>query len=169
MSMSESVPRLRGGQWRRRLPELFSGVYGLVLASALAAALGTPGEQADPDPDAWWVLLTAAASAAAHGYAHVIAHRVSGERHSAGRSVLAEWPLVVAAVPTAALLFGAGAGWWTEATAVDIALGGNTAVLFCFGAWTAWMAGRGPVGILRAGTLDMFVGLAIIGANSLIK
>ncbi|WP_354671036.1 hypothetical protein [Streptomyces sp. MA15] len=64
----------------RRLPEprLRSGVHGLVLAGALAAALGFPDEQAAPGSDALWVLLTAVA--AAHGYAHVLSRRMSAER-----------------------------------------------------------------------------------------
>jgi hypothetical protein len=64
---------------RHRPPEqsLFSGIYGLVLASALVAALDATGEMADPGSDALWVLLTALASGAAHGYAHVIAQRAS--------------------------------------------------------------------------------------------
>jgi hypothetical protein len=170
-AMSEDVPRRRPAGPRHRPPEgwLFSGVYGLVLASALAAALDQPDERTDPWPDAWWVLLTAAASAAAHGYAHVIAHRVSGTRPPAVRSVLAEWPLLTAVLPTVALLAGAGAGWWPEGTAVNIAFYVNTAVLFCWGAWTARLGGRGWGAAVRAGSLDMLIGLAIIGANALIK
>ncbi|MER6835127.1 hypothetical protein ABT320_14210 [Streptomyces cellulosae] len=60
-------------------PRLLSGVYGLVLASALAAALDSPDEQTSPGSDALWVLLTALAAAAAHGYAHVLSHRMSAE------------------------------------------------------------------------------------------
>ncbi len=60
-------------------PRLLSGVYGLVLASALAAALDSPDEQTTPGSDALWVLLTALAAAAAHGYAHVLSHRMTAE------------------------------------------------------------------------------------------
>ena len=72
---------------------LFRGIYGLVLASAMVAALDATGEQADPATDALWILLTALASGAAHGYAHVIAQRASVEGAaitSRLRSVLAE-------------------------------------------------------------------------------
>ncbi|WP_043495628.1 hypothetical protein [Streptomyces viridosporus] len=151
---------------------LFSGVYGLVLASALAAALDSPGEAADPGSDALWVLLTALASAAAHGYAHVVAHRLSSDRSGAGvglRAMLAEWPVVAAAAPTVVLLLTAVPSWWTETEAVNTALVLNTLLLAGWGAWTARRAGRGWTASLRAGAADMLIGLVIIVANALIK
>ncbi|MGW1675484.1 hypothetical protein [Streptomyces sp. NPDC002324] len=159
---------------RHRPPEqsLFSGIYGLVLASALVAALDATGETADPGSDALWVLLTALASGAAHGYAHVIAQRASVGRAATTsrlRLVLAEWPLVAAVLPTVGILFGAVAGWWAEATAVDAALLFNTVALFGWGAWAARTAGHGWLSSCRAGGLDMLIGLVIIIANALIK
>ncbi|GGJ77594.1 hypothetical protein GCM10011583_06240 [Streptomyces camponoticapitis] len=151
---------------------LFSVIYGLVLASALVAALDSTGEKADPGPDALWVLLTALASGAAHGYAHVIAQRASVDgaaTRSRLRLVLAEWPLVAAVLPAVALLLTAVAGWWAEATAVDAALLFNTLALFGWGAWAARTAGHGWPSSCRAGALDMLIGLVIIIANSLIK
>lgn len=165
------APRLSLG---RRSPEqaLFSGIYGLVLASALAAALDATGEKADPGPDALWVLLTALASCAAHGYAHVIARRVSVDGAATVgrlRLVLAEWPLVAAVLPTVGMLLSAAAGWWAEATAVDVALLFNTVALFGWGAWAARTAGHGWPSSCRAGGLDMLIGLVIVIADSLIK
>ncbi|WDV52687.1 hypothetical protein PV963_21050 [Streptomyces coeruleorubidus] len=159
---------------RRRPPQqsLFSGIYGLVMASALVAALDATGGRAEPGPDALWVLLTALASGAAHGYAHVIAQRASGDgaaTTSRLRSVLAEWPLVAAVLPTVGVLLVAVAGWWAEATAVDAALLFNTVALFGCGAWAARTAGHGWPSSCRAGGLDMLIGLAIIVANSLLK
>lgn len=151
---------------------LFSGVYGLVLASALAAALDSPGEADNPGSDALWVLLTALASAAAHGYAHVVAHRRSGDHSGAGvglRAMLAEWPVVVAAAPTVVLLLTAVPSWWTETEAVNTALVLNTLILAGWGVWTARGAGRGWAASLRAGATDMAIGLVIIAANALIK
>ncbi|MFI1418178.1 hypothetical protein ACH4VX_09320 [Streptomyces sp. NPDC020731] len=151
---------------------LFSGVYGLVLASALAAALDSPGEADDPGSDALWVLLTALASAAAHGYAHVVAHRMSADGNGARgglRAMLAEWPVVVAAVPTVVLLLTAVPSWWTETQAVNTALVVNTLLLAGWGAWTARRAGRGWTASFRAGLADMLIGLVIIAANALIK
>lgn len=121
-----------------RPPEqaLFSVIYGLVLASALVAALDATGEKADPGPDALWVLLTALASGAAHGYARVIAQRASADGAATAsrvRLVLAEWPLVAAVLPAVVILLAAVAGWWAEATAVDAALLFNTVALFGWG------------------------------------
>ncbi|WP_086878761.1 hypothetical protein, partial [Streptomyces rochei] len=124
-------PRHRPAEWW-----LFRGIYGLVLASALVAALDVPGEEADPAQDALWVLLTALASGAAHGYAHVIARRAAGggtERAGRTRAILAEWPLVAAVLPTVLLLLGATAHWWSEGTAADVALLFNTVALFALG------------------------------------
>ncbi|MET8573544.1 hypothetical protein [Streptomyces sp. NPDC005012] len=158
---------------RRRPPErwLFGGTYGLVLASAMISALDATGETADPGSDALWLLLTALASAVAHGYAHVIAHRASGHAGAGTtrrRAVLAEWPLVAGVLPTAALLLAALAGWWSEDTAVDVALLSNTVALFGVGAWAARAAGRGKLSALRAGGMDMMIGFLIIAANALI-
>ncbi|MFE9294754.1 hypothetical protein [Streptomyces niveus] len=167
----DAVPRLT---LRHRPPEqaLFSGIYGLVLASALVAALDSTGGKADPGPDTLWVLLTALAAGAAHGYAHVIAQRASVDGAvtvSRLRLVLAEWPLVAAALPAVAILLAAVAGWWAEATAVDAALLFNTVALFGAGAWAARAAGHGWPSSCRAGALDMLIGLVIIAANALIK
>ncbi|MER6621020.1 hypothetical protein [Streptomyces sp. NPDC000931] len=158
----------------QRTPEttLFSGVYGLILASALAAALDSPGEADEPGSDALWILLTALASAAAHGYAHVVAHRLSADGSGVRvglRAMLAEWPVVVAAVPTVVLLLTTMPSWWTETQAVNTALVLNTLLLAGWGAWTARSAGRGWTASLRAGIADMLIGLVIIAANALIK
>ncbi|KOT95982.1 MULTISPECIES: hypothetical protein [Streptomyces] len=159
------ILRGRPEQW------LFKGIYGLVLASALVAALDVPGEKANPGQDALWVLLTALVSAVAHGYAHVIARRASGDgaaRPGRVRAVLDEWPLVAAALPTVVLVLAASAGWWAEETAVDTALGLNTVSLFCLGVTAARAAGLGRLASCRAGALDMLLGLAIIAADALI-
>ncbi|WP_406463604.1 hypothetical protein OHB07_20175 [Streptomyces sp. NBC_00111] len=159
---------------RYRLPEqpLFSVVYGLVLASALVAALDPAGEEADPGPDALWVVLTALAAGAAHGYAHVIARRASADgaaTPSRLRLVLAEWPLLAAVLPTVGMLLAAAAGWWAEATAVDTALLFNTVALFGCGTWAARTAGHGWPSSCRAGGMDMLIGLVIVAADALIK
>ncbi|MFC3350539.1 hypothetical protein ACFOOM_24575 [Streptomyces echinoruber] len=161
------IPRHRPAE-----QSLFSGIYGLVLASALVAALDATGEKADPGSDALWVLLTALASSAAHGYAHVIAQRASADGSAAmsrWRLALAEWPLVAAVLPAFGMLLAAAAGWWTEATAVNTALLFNTAALFGWGTWAARAAGHGWPSSCRAGSLDMLIGVAIIIANALIK
>ncbi|WP_328564517.1 hypothetical protein [Streptomyces coelicoflavus] len=170
------APAGSGTPWGilRSRPErwLFKGIYGLVLASALVAALDVPGEEANPGQDALWVLVTALTSGAAHGYAHVIARRASGDG-TAGpsrlRAVLAEWPLVAAVLPTVAMLLAAAAGWWAEETAADTALVFNTVSLFCLGVSAARAAGLGRLASCRAGALDMLIGLVIIAADALIE
>ncbi|SCK16859.1 hypothetical protein [Streptomyces sp. WMMB 322] len=159
--------------WVRRHPPderaLFGGTYGLVLASALVAALESPEEKPDPAADLLWVLLAAVATAAAHGYAHAVAHRAADSRNattSAVRRVLAEWPLVAAALPTAVLLCFAVAGWLREADAVEAALWFNTVALFAWGSWAARLAGRGWPGSFRSGGVDLAIGLVVIFANS---
>jgi len=161
----EILRRQPSEQW------LFSGIYGLVLASAMVAALDATGEDADPGADALWVLITALASSAAHGYAHVIAQRASVDgaaTTSRLRSVLAEWPLVATVLPTVGVLLAAVAGWWAESTAVDAALLFNTVALFCLGTWAARTAGQAWPSSCRAGGLDMLIGLVIIMVNTLI-
>ncbi|MEW2635782.1 hypothetical protein AB0903_30130 [Streptomyces sp. NPDC048389] len=168
----ESVAPRRVLRYLPPEPSLFSGVYGLVLASALVAALDATGGEADPGPDALWVLLTALASGASHGYSHVIAQRASGDGAAGAsrlRLVFAEWPLVAAVLPTVGILLAAVAGWWAEATAVDAALLFNTVALFGWGAGAARIAGYGWLAACRAGGLDMLIGLVIIIANALIK
>lgn len=150
---------------------LFGGVYGTVLASALASALdedggGTP----NAGYDALWILVAALAAAAAHGYAHAVSHwSASGGRATAEsvRSVLTEWPLVAAALPTVAALLGAAAGWWGEEHAVNVILIVNAAALFCWGLLAARAAGQtwGPA--CRVGLVDVLLGLFIIAANTL--
>ncbi|WP_329473862.1 hypothetical protein OIE75_39850 [Streptomyces sp. NBC_01723] len=169
---SDSAARRRGLPPRTAELWLFRGIYGLVLASALVAALDVPGEVADPGEDALWVLLTALASSAAHGYAHVIAQRAvaeGGARPSRLRAVLAEWPLVAAALPTVCLLLGAVAHWWSEETAADVALFFNTVALFCLGISAARTAGLRWASSLRAGFMDMLIGVVIIGVYALVE
>ncbi|MFI9155525.1 hypothetical protein [Streptomyces sp. NPDC053367] len=162
---SENLWRQPSEQW------LFSGIYGLVLASAMVAALDATGDTADPGADALWVLITALASGAAHGYAHLIARRASADGSATAsrlRLVLAEWPLVAAVLPTVGLLLAAVAGWWAEDTAVDVALSLNTIALFGLGTWAARTAGQRWLSSCRAGGLDMLIGLLIILANAVI-
>lgn len=149
---------------------LFGGVYGTVLASSLASALDQDNGTPNAGYDALWVLVAALAAAAAHGYAHAIAHWTAGGRKATAesvRSVLSEWPLVVAVTPTVAALLGAAAGWWSEDSAVDVALTMNTAALFGWGLLAARAAGQGWASACRVGVVDVLLGLFIVSANAL--
>lgn len=168
---SRSVPDrapVRRGEPVQRL--LFGGVYGTVLASALVSALDHDTGSPDPGYDALWVLVASFASAAAHGYAHAIAHRTAGQQkvtRETVRSVLVEWPLVAAVVPTTAALAGASAGWWSEEGAINVALVVNTAGLFGWGLAAARVAGQRWAAACRVGAVDVLLGLFIVAVNIL--
>ncbi|MGW3361873.1 hypothetical protein ACWDOR_02895 [Streptosporangium canum] len=151
---------------------LFGGVYGTVLASSVAAALDRVNTPPDPGYDALWVLISALVAAVAHGYAHAIARHTAADDAvpvQAVRSVLEEWPLVAAALPTVAALLAAYAGWWHEYTAVDVILVFNAFTLFGWGAWASRSAGGSWAAACRVGGVDMLLGLGIVAANTLIK
>lgn len=149
---------------------LFGGVYGTVLASSLASALDDDSGHPNPGYDALWILVAAVAAAAAHGYAHAIAHWSAGGRKATVetvRSVLTEWPLVAAAVPTLFVLLGASAHWWSESGGINAVLVVNTVALFGWGLWAARAAGQDWAASCRVGGVDVLLGLFIVSANAL--
>ncbi|WP_308012210.1 hypothetical protein [Actinacidiphila acidipaludis] len=166
--LEEPSPVVSTGRVRlQRL--LFGGVYGTVLASSLASALDDESGRPDPGYDALWILVACVTAAAAHGYAHAIAHWSPGGRGVTTmtvRSVGTEWPLVAAAVPTLFVLLGAYAHWWGESGGIEVVLLVNTAALFCWGLWAARLAGQGWGAACRVGGVDLLIGLVIITVNS---
>ncbi|WP_137991375.1 hypothetical protein [Streptomyces vilmorinianum] len=153
---------------------LFGGVYGAVLASSMVAALTEQGETAPADrfTSAQWLLVTAVASALAHGYAHLIALRGDRTHHgvrAGGRLLLSEWPLVVATVPTLVLLLGATWGWWPSAGVEYVIFAVNVVLLFTWGVLAARAAGRTWGSALRIGMADALLGLVVVVANAVIK
>ncbi|AGS73040.1 hypothetical protein [Streptomyces collinus] len=150
---------------------LFGGVYGAVLASSLVAALTQYGHTsaASRRYDALWLLVTAFASALAHGYAHYIAERTPQRRWEVLRSLADEWPLVMTVLPTVFLLAGAGWGWWRPNGIEYIAFGMNIAILFGLGLFTARGSGRGWVMAAVIGVMDAALGLIVVVANAFIK
>ncbi|MEV6810287.1 hypothetical protein [Streptomyces sp. NPDC051132] len=150
---------------------LFGGVYGAVLASSMVAALTQYGHtSADVRGyDAAWVLVTAGASALAHGYAHYIAERAPHRRWDVLLALRDEWPLVAAVLPTVLLLAGARWGWWPAKGVEYAAFALNIAILFVLGVLTArWSARRWPVAVLM-GAGDALLGLVVVVANAVIK
>ncbi|MFI2643878.1 hypothetical protein [Streptomyces sp. NPDC018610] len=150
---------------------LFGGVYGAVVASAMVAALTVHGHDsaASRRYDAAWLLVTAFASALAHGYAHYIAERGPHRRGQALRALAAEWPLVVAMLPTALILAGAGWGWWPADGAEYPAFVFNVGLLFVLGLVSARWAGRRWAIALATGLGDALLGLIVVVANAIIK
>jgi hypothetical protein len=150
---------------------LFGGVYGAVLASSMVAALSRYGHTSAEvrGYDAAWVLVTAGASALAHGYAHYIAERAPHRRWDVLVAVRDEWPLVTAVLPTVFLLAGAHWGWWPAKGVEYAAFVLNIVILFVLGLLTArWSARRWPVAVLM-GLGDALLGLIVVAANALIK
>jgi hypothetical protein len=150
---------------------LFGGVYGSVLASSMVAALTQYGHSsaASRRYDAVWLLVTAAASALAHGYAHYIAERTPRRRRDVLRSLRDEWPLLTAVLPTVFLLAGAGWQWWPPNGVEYPAFALNIAILFGLGLITArWSGRRWPAAVLM-GLGDALLGLVVVVANALIK
>jgi hypothetical protein len=151
---------------------LFGGVYGAVLACSMVAALTEYGHTSRDSRryDALWLLVTALASALAHGYAHYIAERTSHRRWDALRALRDEWPLVAAVLPTVLLLAGAGWGWWGSANGVEYAAFVlNITLLFGLGLVTARWSGRGWAATVAIGAVDALLGAVVVVANALIK
>ncbi|MEW2284178.1 hypothetical protein [Streptomyces sp. NPDC047841] len=150
---------------------LFGGVYGAVLASSMVAALTQYGHtSADVRGyDAAWVLVTACASALAHGYAHYIAERAPHSRWDVLLAMRNEWPLVTAVLPTVFLLAGARWGWWPAKGIEYVAFALNIVILFGIGLVTArWSARRWPTALLM-GLGDACLGVVVVVANAIIK
>lgn len=152
---------------------LFGGVYGTVLASALLAALQNDHAPFTPVYDAMWVLVTAVTAALAHGYAHHMSTRPAGSAgHRWGalaHRLIDEWPLVVASLPTVALLLVAGAAGWAPSPVAVSGLALNATLLFGWGVVAALRMGYRRRGAVLIGMADCTLGLLIAVANAMIK
>ncbi|MET8564348.1 hypothetical protein ABZV75_28650 [Streptomyces flaveolus] len=159
------------GQHEMREMLLFGGVYGAVLASSMVAALTQYGHTSAEvrGYDAAWVLVTAGASALAHGYAHYIAERTPHGRWDVLLALRNEWPLVAAVLPTVFLLAGARWKWWPAKGVEYAAFALNIVILFGIGLVTArWTARRWPTAVLM-GLGDACLGVVVVVANAVIK
>ncbi|CAM5558611.1 hypothetical protein [Streptomyces aurantiogriseus] len=162
-----AAPHRRG----TRESVLFGGVYGAVLASAMVAALTEYGHTSQDSRryDAAWLLVTALASALAHGYAHFVAERGPRRRSDVLRVLTDEWPLVAAVLPSVVILAGAGWGWWPADRVEYPAFTLNIALLFALGLVTArWSRRPWPVAVL-IGAGDALLGVVVVVANAIIK
>ncbi|MGW3267555.1 hypothetical protein [Streptomyces sp. NPDC001056] len=150
---------------------LFGGVYGAVLASSMVAALTrySASTPASRRYDALWLVVTALASALAHGYAHYIAERAPHRRWDGLRALRNEWPLVTAVLPTVFLLAGSGWGWWPAKGVEYPAFTLNILILFTLGLITARQAARAWPAAVLMGLGDALLGLVVVVANALIK
>ncbi|MFD9394482.1 hypothetical protein ACFWBB_28240 [Streptomyces sp. NPDC060000] len=150
---------------------LFGGVYGAVLASSMVAALSHYGHtsRVSRSYDAAWLLVTAFASALAHGYAHYIAERAPHRRGDALRVLAEEWPLVAAVLPTVLILAGAGWGWWPTNGVEYAAFALNITLLFALGLVTARWSHRPWEAAVLIGAVDALLGVIVVVANAVIK
>ncbi|MFF7639522.1 hypothetical protein [Streptomyces canus] len=150
---------------------LFGGVYGSVLACSMVAALTQYGHTSRDSRryDAAWLLVTALASALAHGYAHYIAERAPHRRWDALRTLAHEWPLVAAVLPTAVVLVGAGWGWWPAKGVEYPAFVLNITLLFTLGLVTARGSHRSWAAAIGIGAGDAMLGVVVVVANAVIK
>jgi hypothetical protein len=150
---------------------LFGGVYGSVLACSMVAALTQYGHTSRDSRryDAAWLLVTALASALAHGYAHFIAERAPHRRWDALRTLADEWPLVAAVLPTAVVLAGAGWGWWPANGVEYPAFALNITILFTLGLVTARWSHRSWLAAITIGVVDAMLGVVVVVANAVIK
>ncbi|WP_307023402.1 hypothetical protein [Streptomyces canus] len=150
---------------------LFGGVYGAVLACSMVAALTQYGhtDRATRRYDAVWLLVTALASALAHGYAHYIAERTPHRRGEVLRALVNEWPLVTAVLPTVFILAGAGWGWWPAKGVEYRAFTLNITLLFTLGVVAARWSHRSWPYALLIGLVDALLGVGVVVANAVIK
>lgn len=150
---------------------LFGGVYGAVLASSMVAALTQYGHNSAHSRryDALWLIVTALASALAHGYAHYIAERGPHRRWDVLRTLADEWPLVTAVLPTVLILAGAGWGWWPPTDVEYPAFALNIVLLFALGLVTARRSRRPWSTAVTIGLVDALLGVVVVVANAVIK
>jgi hypothetical protein len=171
-AMTESVVAVRAPRHHdTREAVLFGGVYGAVLACSMVAAPTQYGHTSRGSRryDALWLLVTAFASALAHGYAHYIAERTPNRRRDVLRTLAGEWPLVTAVLPTVLILAGAGWGWWGAKGVEYPASTLNIALLFVLGLATARRSRRPWTAAVLIGLGDALLGVIVVVANALIK
>lgn len=173
MSDIPAVPETALRRFFTKSTVVVGGVYGAVLGSSVIAAL-TPQDAGSRDDrlyDAKWLFITAVVTAAAHGYAHLLAHRAQRRLGAlvSVRTILDEWPLVVGTLPTVLLLVGAGLGWWGSGSVEDVAFTVNIVLLFGWGLITARFGGRPWRTSLFIAFGDALLGLVVVVANALVK
>jgi len=170
--MTESTVAVRT-PWHHDTREavLFGGVYGAVPACSRVAALTQYGHttRGSRRYDALRLLVTAVASALAHGYAHCIAERTPNRRRDVLRAVAGEWPLIAAVLPTVLILAGAGWGWWGAKRVEYPAFTLNIALLFVLGPATARRSRRPWPTAVLIGLGDACLGFIVVLANALIR
>ncbi|MFJ6808644.1 hypothetical protein ACIQRK_21870 [Streptomyces anulatus] len=133
-------------------------MYGTVQTSTLVAAIAPDFRVRSFEYfyGAAWVLVAAAVSALAHGYAHLVAGRGQYRQYSrlsTLRCFVEEWPMTAATLPTLVVLLWAGFWEWPFTEVEYTILAMNTVLLFGWGTAAGRAGGRGWPASLRTGAL----------------
>jgi hypothetical protein len=150
---------------------LNGALTGLVLTSAVVAALDHRGERPRAVDDVAWILITLASTGLVRSYAAFVAGRgqLSSERRSFPGIVGREWPLIVAGLPAVVILLVALASNYPMLSAIHTVLGANVAILLGLGVFGARKAGYRPWQAAALGVADSLLGLLVIVANALLR
>jgi hypothetical protein len=157
-------PANRTPQW------LNGGLTGLVLTSAVVAALER-GQSPNPVDDIAWVLVTLASTGLVRAYASFVATRNRRDSHprQALRILGREWSLIAAGLPAVIILLVSVAGSHPTLGAIRAVLSTNVALLLGLGIFGASKAGYRPFQAAALGVADATLGLLVILANALLR
>jgi hypothetical protein len=149
---------------------LNGGLTGLVLTSAVVAALER-GESPHPVDDIAWILVTLASTGLVRTYASFVATRSRSDSHphQALRILSREWSLIAAGLPAAIILLVSAAGSHPTLGAIRAVLSTNVALLLGLGVFGASKAGYRPLQAAALGVADAALGLLVILANALLR
>jgi hypothetical protein len=153
-------------------PGWFNGALtGLVLTSAVVAALDHRGWTPRPIDDIAWILITLASTGLVRSYASFVTSR--GQRSPASVTFPGmlgrEWSLIAAGLPAVAILLVALSARYPMLGAIHVVLGANVAILLGLGVFGASKAGYRPWQAAALGVADGALGLLVIVANALLR
>jgi hypothetical protein len=148
---------------------LNGALTGLVLTSAVVAALDHRGQNPRPVDDIAWILITLAGTGLVRSYAAFVAGRGSRNPRTFPGILGREWSLIAAGLPAVAILLVAVAVRYPLLNAIRAVLGANVAILFGLGIFGARKAGYRPWQAAALGVADGLLGLLVIVANALLR
>jgi hypothetical protein len=150
---------------------LNGALTGVVLASALVAALDHRGQLPDPIDDIAWILVVLASTGLVRVYAALVAGRAQWDspRRAAVRLLANEWALIVAGLPAVVILLTGVTTGWPALEAVRAVLVVNVALLLGLGMFGARRSGYRPLHAVGFGIADAALGVLVIIANALLR
>ncbi|HTF48897.1 MAG TPA: hypothetical protein VK735_15740 [Pseudonocardia sp.] len=150
---------------------LNGALTGLVLTSAIVAALDHQGQSPNPGDAIAWIFITLATTGLVRSYASFVAghgQRGIGPQNFL-RTLILEWSLIAAGLPAAIILLVSVAASYPLLGAVRTVLSANVLILLGLGAFGARKAGYRPFQAAALGIADAAFGLLVIAANALLK